>query len=98
MAEKSDIDKRLNRLMTLPSEKKVYFNGLVVSITASDVIIGLELNGQPELLLNTSVPVAKALIQILRNSISKFEKVIEFDYPPLKELEEKVKKNNAKTE
>lgn len=98
MAKAVEVEKRLSRLISLPSEKKVYFNGMVVSMSASDVMIGLETNGEPAILLNTSFSVAKALVQLLGVTIDKFEKDTEYEIPTLKEVEEKLgkAKENAK--
>ncbi len=51
----------------------VYFNGYSLAVGAGDVVIALQLNGQPRLVLNTSYTVAKTLAEGLANSISQLE-------------------------
>lgn len=66
----------------LPSEEfppipisceSVYFNGYSLAVGAGDVVIALQLNGRPRLVLNTSYTVAKTLAEGLASSISQLE-------------------------
>ena len=84
-----DIQKRIAKVLSLPPEKRVYFNGFVINLSASDVAIGLETNGQPAFVLNTSFAVAKALASVLNVTLSEFEKNVEYQIPELKDIEER---------
>lgn len=50
-----------------------YFNGFSMAVGAGDVVIALQLNGKPTLVLNTSYTVAKTLGEALTTIISQLE-------------------------
>lgn len=51
-----------------------YFNGFSMAIGTGDVVIALQLNGKPILVLNTSYTVAKTMAEGLSKIISELEK------------------------
>ncbi|MGB4948657.1 MAG: hypothetical protein WBQ05_15865 [Candidatus Competibacter denitrificans] len=51
----------------------VYFNGFAVAVGPSDVVLALQLNGKPNLVLNTSYTVAKTLAESLAAVITELE-------------------------
>jgi len=97
MKNKVAVETRISNALKLPSEKKVYFNGFVVNMSASDILIGLEANNEPVAMLNTSLSVAKALSEMLRNIITRFEEGTDYKVPELKEMEERLSKLDAKS-
>jgi hypothetical protein len=96
MDNQNELNNRISKSMNLPSEKKFYFNGFIVAISPSDIAIGLEVNGEPVLLLNTTIPVAKEFVKILNDTINNHEKKMDFEFPSLHDLEMRIEKNNAK--
>ncbi len=50
-----------------------YFNGFSMTIGLGDVVIALQLNGRPTLVLNTSYTVAKTMAEGLSKIISELE-------------------------
>lgn len=50
-----------------------YFNGFSMAIGMGDVVIALQLNGRPTLLLNTSYTVAKTMAEGLATLIGELE-------------------------
>jgi hypothetical protein len=96
--EKNEIQVRLERALSLPEDKKFYFNGFTISITPSDVLISLESTHQTIALLQTPHYVAKTLVEKLNNVITKFEKDSDYTFPTLQEMEELVKNLNDKSE
>ncbi len=95
MGKQINSETRMSNAISLPPEKRVYFNGFVVNMSASDIVIALELNNEPVILLNTSFPIAKAFVEILGETIANFEKGAEIKIPQLKTIERKLKKLNA---
>lgn len=50
-----------------------YFNGFSMAIGLGDVVIALQLNGRPTLVLNTSYTVAKTMAEGLESIIGELE-------------------------
>jgi len=73
MPENIDVQNQLQLGLGLPSDKKQYFNGFVASLTASDIVIVLQVYGQPQLVLNTSLVIAKELVTNLGMLIQDYE-------------------------
>jgi hypothetical protein len=97
MEDQTELSTRISKSMNLPLEKKVYFNGFTIAISPSDIAIGLEINGEPELLLNTTIPIAKEFVKLLNDTISKHEKTMGFEFPSLHDLEMRIEKKNAES-
>ena len=96
MAEKNDFEKLIQDGFGLSPEKKIYFNGFVVSMTPHDVILVLQNNNQPVAFLNTSHIIAKTLASKLQGIITGFENEAEMTIPTLDEIQEKLlRKSNA---
>ena len=51
-----------------------YFNGFSMMVGTGDVVIALQLNGRPTLVLNTSYTVAKTLAESLAGAIDQLER------------------------
>jgi hypothetical protein len=97
MDDPKDLQGRIARAMSLPLDRRIYSNGFIITITPSDVCIGLENNREPLAMINMTIPVAKELSLLLRETISNFEQNNDYQFPPLRELEERIEKKNAKS-
>lgn len=96
MTENPDLDRIIHDGLELPPEKKIYFNGFVVSVTAPDVFIVLQQNNKPVAFLNTSHIIAKTLISQLQVLLEKFEKDTEIPIQTLDDIQKKIQsKENA---
>jgi len=92
-----DFKARLNQALALPEEKKFYFNGFAITITPTDVLISLESTHKTIALLKAPHCVAKTLVGKLGSVITKFEQETGYTIPTLEEMEELVKKIDAKS-
>lgn len=70
---------RTDRALADNAVPTVYFNGFTNSLTSSDVLTVLELNGQPVMKLNMSYTIAKSLAVKLGLMVSRFEQDIKRD-------------------
>jgi len=52
----------------------LYFNGFTMGVSAADVVIALQVNGKPSVVLNASFTTAKTLGEGLISAISALEK------------------------
>jgi hypothetical protein len=59
--------------MDLPADRKLYFNGCVVTISTADCAIVLQFQNQPVALLSTSLVIAKSLAGQLSGLIQQYE-------------------------
>jgi hypothetical protein len=96
MAENQDFEKAIQEGLNLPPERKIYFNGFVVSTTITDVVIVLQNNNQPVILLNTSHMIGKTLVAKLQQTLRSFEKGSGTHIVTLDKFEKKIqRKSNA---
>jgi hypothetical protein len=90
MTDNPDFVGRLQKGLSLPSDKKIYFNGFALNITPADIAISLENGGETVALIVASHSTAKSLVEILGAVIKTFEKDTGQRIRTLKQLEEKV--------
>ncbi len=63
----------LEQGITLPEERKFYFNGVAVATSPADVVIILLRNNQPIATLNASHVTAKTFANNILQNLTKFE-------------------------
>lgn len=68
-----------------------YTNGIIVSLTPSDVTLTITINGQPGHILNMARETAKTLIINLNTAITDFETKTGSKVLDMKEITEKMK-------
>ena len=67
--------KNIDQGISIPDNiEALYFNGFTMGVSAADVVIALQVNGKPSVVLNTSFTTAKTLGEGLINAISELEK------------------------
>lgn len=65
---------QISNVLEIPEScQAVYFNGFSMAIGTGDVLIALQLNGKPNLVLNTSYTMAKTLAESLIDGIKDLE-------------------------
>jgi citrate lyase gamma subunit len=75
-AKVQDVQERLARSMDA-DVPQIYFNGFVSTMSSGDVLIVLERNSKPVVILNMSYTVAKTFALSLGQIISQFESGVE---------------------
>jgi hypothetical protein len=95
MAEKTDFTKTIQGGLSLPPERKIYFNGFAISITPSDVMIVLQNNQEPVAVLNTSHSIAKTLITKLGSLINSYTKDSGIQVYTLDEIQKKLQQSKG---
>jgi hypothetical protein len=85
-----NLEKALQDGMEVSSDKFLYFNSFVVSVTPHDVLIVLQHNNQPISVLNTSHVIAKTLVKKLESLLETFEEASDSRIPTLDEIQEKI--------
>ena len=66
-------DDRHEELLFPDNCPAIYFNGFAMAIATGDVVIALQLNGKPTMVMNTSYTVAKSLAESLSKVIGELE-------------------------
>src|SRR5689334_2592891 len=97
MAAKHGFEALLQEALDLPDEKKIYFNGFIVSMSPTDAVIVLQNNNKPIAYLNTTHTIAKTLANQLNGIIKNFEKDTKRKIPTLDQIVKAVS-DNANTE
>ncbi len=87
-------DEQLQKGLELPRERKIYFNGYVISLNPADFVIMLQNNNQPEAYLNTSHTIAKSLAKTILSIIEDYEKNTGFHIPTLDEVNNALSKKD----
>jgi len=95
MATKEEIDKRLEAALEAEIPH-IYFNTSVHQIGLADVLMVLERNGKPVVILNTSITAAKSMVEVLNTLIQGFEQQSGVPVKSTMELEKSFKKETTK--
>jgi hypothetical protein len=96
MVTNQDFENVLQSGLGLPPDRKIYFNGFLISVTPHDVTIVLQNNNQPVVFLNTSHIIAKTLVEKLQELIKNFENDTDTHVSTLDEIEKNIlRKRNA---
>lgn len=69
----ADFEKKIQAGLTLSEEKQIYFNGFSVTVSQPDVLIVLQRNNEPVVVLNTSHKTAKTMVELLSRILESFE-------------------------
>ena len=93
MAEDISFEQKIQSGLDLPDEKKIYFNGLTVSISIPDVVIVLQQNDKPVALLNASHSTAKTMVALLQGVLESFERNSEHPILMFGEYQERLNAN-----
>jgi hypothetical protein len=96
MAENSRInaERISDKSASDPQLPHIYFNGFRNRVSTTDVLIELNINGNPMIVINTTHAMAKALANGLSQLLASFETTTGSAVPNLTELQSTIQKSN----